>query len=471
MPILSVEAPMPFVPVVGFWSTDTSIGRDDLVAALRGQSDRFRRVLVPTADRAAIAAALGITIADSVESVEPADIVQAVRRKAVLGLLRASDVSYRVRALGIGPFELFGNDRLRKLDDWPLTITVTAQSDAVWDQRATWTLVAGGDSFTDRGIYERVVNRGKGIDYPFAGGTARVTGHYCCGPYVTPGHPVPSYQLGGPKGVVRAMTRDADLAIANHESPIADDWVFHLHGFIFSGKPGLTEIFTRAGIDYLSLANNHIRDFGASGVMDTRKWLKRYGIAFSGAGKDLAQARDFATLEVKGVRVAIIPCVAVAPFAWAGEDSAGATPCKNRYLVPDIRRANREADVVIVFPHWGVEYDRDPLNSQRKLAAKWVKVGADLVLGAHSHVAGAIEEIEGAPIFYSLGNFIFDQNWATYTMESVLLEATFHGDRLVQLRMHPFLTHDQAQPNLLDPTRDDGKALLKAVRRSSFIDW
>jgi poly-gamma-glutamate synthesis protein (capsule biosynthesis protein) len=266
------------------------------------------------------------------------------------------------------------------------------------------------------------------------------------------------------------MTRDADLAITNHESPIADNWVFHLHGFTFSGKPELTEIFTRAGIDYMSLANNHIRDFGSSGIMDTRKHLKRYGIAFSGAGKDLQQARQLAILDVKGVKLAIVACSAH-DWVWAGETYAGATPCLNKYLVPDIRRANREADVVLVFPHWGVEYDRDPQGKQRKLAARWVKVGADLVLGHHSHVAGAIEEIDGSPIFYSLGNFIFDQNWATYTMESILLEVTFHADRLVQLRMHPFLTHDQAQPNFLDPARDDGKALLTAIRRSSFIDW
>ena len=100
-----------------------------------------------------------------------------------------------------------------------------------------------------------------------------------------------------------------------------------------------------------------------------------------------------------------------------------------------------------------------------------MEAGADLVLGAHSHVAGAIEEIDGSPVFYSMGNFIFDQNWATYTMESFLLEATFQGDRIVQLRLHPFLSHDQAQPNFLDPAKDDGKALMKDVRRASFIDW
>jgi hypothetical protein len=470
-PAATVELSMPIVPVIGFWATETAITRDDLVAALRGQGGGYDRVLVPSADRDAIAEALGITIAPSVESAEPAAIERAIKRGGVLGLVRASDVTYRMRTLGIGGDTLFGNDRLRNVDNWPLIATVSGPAGSAWDQKATWTLVAGGDSFTDRGIYERVVNRKKGIDFPFDGGTARVTGHYCCGPFVTPGHPVPSYELSGPKGIVRAMTKDADLAIANHESPIPNNWAFHLHGFLFSGDPALTEIFTRAGIDWMSLANNHIKDYGTSGIVDTRKNLDKWGIKYAGAGKDLRQAREYSVLEVKGVRVAIIPCVGVGAAAYASKNSGGGTPCKNRFLLPDIREASGRADFVIVFPHWGVEYDRDPTGSQRQLAADWVEAGADLVLGAHSHVAGAIEEIDGSPVFYSMGNFIFDQNWATYTMESFLLEATFQGDRIVQVRLHPFLSHDQAQPNFLDPAKDDGKALMKAVRQASFIDW
>ena len=81
-----------------------------------------------------------------------------------------------------------------------------------------------------------------------------------------------------------------------------------------------------------------------------------------------------------------------------------------------------------------------------------------------------MEDIDGTMAFYSLGNFIFDQNWSTETMESVMPEMTFHGDHLVQVRLHPYIEIDQSQPNLLDPATDDGKALLKAVRRVSSID-
>jgi poly-gamma-glutamate capsule biosynthesis protein CapA/YwtB (metallophosphatase superfamily) len=96
-----------------------------------------------------------------------------------------------------------------------------------------------------------------------------------------------------------------------------------------------------------------------------------------------------------------------------------------------------------------------------------------LVLGAHSHVAGAIEDIAGVPVVYSLGNLIFDQHWSTNTMESMLVQATFHGDRLVTLDMLPYVIHDQSQPNLLDPTTGEGRSLRQQAREASsdWLDW
>jgi hypothetical protein len=109
----------------------------------------------------------------------------------------------------------------------------------------------------------------------------------------------------------------------------------------------------------------------------------------------------------------------------------------------------------------------------RKHAARWAKAGADLILGAHSHVAGAIEEIEGVPVLYSLGNLIFDQHWSTNTMESALVEATFHGPRLLSLGLRPYIVHATSQPNLLDPSRGEGRKLLGSIRKASadWLDW
>jgi poly-gamma-glutamate synthesis protein (capsule biosynthesis protein) len=463
-------AEMPVVPVAGYWSTDGGLSERDVRRALEsGRLEGFGRVMVEDSIRDSLASSLGLAIGSDVEGGDVERVVRAVS-KGALGFIAAADVGPGVRALAVEGRSLFGNDRVGRAEGWPLRVEIPVTPDRRWSQRDTWVLVAGGDSFTDRGVYETVVNKGRGVGYPFGGGTANVSGHRCCDP-VYHDNEVPVYRLTGDRGAVRRLFRDAELAIVNHESPITEGWSHHRSGFTFTGKPELTRIFTHAGIDWVSLANNHIKDHGTVGIEDTRRILKRHGIGFGGAGKDLKQARRVEPLEVGGVRLAILPCVGVAPHAYAGPSTSGGTPCKG--ITRDIRRAARDADLVVVFPHWGTEYTRQPSGGQRSQAAAWVKAGADLVLGAHSHVAGAIDDIEGVPVLFSMGNLIFDQWWSTDTMEGVIVEATFHEDELRQLRLHPFVTHAQAQPNLLDAESGEGRRLLRAIRAASRpeLDW
>ena len=88
-------------------------------------------------------------------------------------------------------------------------------------------------------------------------------------------------------------------------------------------------------------------------------------------------------------------------------------------------------------------------------------------------MAGAIEDIGGVPVLYSMGNLIFDQHWSTNTMESMLVQATFQGDRLVTLDLLPYIIHDTTQPNLLDPTSGEGRSIRRQVRDASsdWLDW
>ncbi len=461
---------MPVVPVVGFWDTETGISMRELTDALKGDSSTWPHVIVLQADRGAIADALGIKLGNSVQTGDVAAIQAAVKGGA-LGLMRASDLTPAVRALALDGKDLFGNDRIKKNGDWPLLVTVSAPVDEAWDQSKTWTLLAGGDMFLDRGVRNTTLEKGKGIDYPFDGGTARVTGHYCCAPSSVQAE-VPSYVRTGNKGIVRQLVKNADLAIANLENPIPNNPSWHLSGFIFGGEPRSLAGFTNAGIDWVTLANNHIYDYGPAGVLQTRQNLNTAGLPFGGAGKDINQAGQISYLQTHGVKISIIACVAVGKAAWASPSKAGGLPCKNAYILPRIAEARRTSDLVIVFPHWGVEYNRNPLPSQRRLAADWVGAGADLIIGSHPHVPGAIEDINGRLVIYSMGNFIFDQYWSTATMESIIPEMTFAGTRLVQLTLHPDIILDQAQPNLLDSTTDDGRALMKAIRNvSTTLDW
>ncbi len=375
-PAATTATVMPIVPVTGFWSTRDVIKSRDIWQALeRGTAKGFKSVIVEDGIADELAESLGVELHAKVRRGD-ADAISAVVAKGGLGLLPATHVTPAMRTLGIDDVALVGNDRIRDVADWPLDLTLETTADGSWDQAQTWVLVAGGDAFTDRGVYDKVVRKGKGVNYPFDGGTARVTGHGCCDP-VYHDNVVPRYQTTGNKGLVRNLFKGAELAIANHEQPVTDAAVHHTSGLRFSGQPELTKIFTRAGLDFLSLANNHIKDYGADGIKDTRRILRRNGLAFGGAGADLDQARKISYLHARDTKVAIIPCLDIVPIYWAAADESGATPCLDRYLVPDIKRAATSADVVIVFPHWGVEYSRQPLPSMRKHAARWAKAGAD----------------------------------------------------------------------------------------------
>ena len=122
--------------------------------------------------------------------------------------------------------------------------------------------------------------------------------------------------------------------------------------------------------------------------------------------------------------------------------------------------------MVIVMPHWGPEYVTSITSRQRRWARAMVRAGADVVLGAHSHVAGPIEMVDGVPVLYSLGDLLFDLPRFEATEEAFLAELTFQGGRLAQLELHPTVIVDRSQVNLLDPS-GDGRVVLKRIRVAS----
>ena len=454
-----------WVPVVGFWSTANSITEQALSGALTGGNAKYKKVIVPAEDVAAIEDALGVTVAGSVDRGTP-DEVRAAVKGGALGLLRASDVTPAVRAIGIGKRQLFGTSRIDSLDTWPLRGDV--EDPASWDQARTWTLIAGGDILLDRGVALAARTKKAGVDFPYDGGNAEIVRETCCNATYGTKTPVTNRLGGG--GAFRKYIEAADIALANLESPVDDQFVYHSRGTVFSGNPKLLDGVEAAGFDVLSLANNHIRDSGTDGIIETVKALKARGIASTGAGKGFANARKPAIIETHGVTVAIFGCDAIQRRYWTTSKAIGSRQCDRTTLVQDIKAAKESADVVIVFPHWGIEYRANPSASQRRMAKAWAKAGADLVIGNHPHWAAAMEAIGDVPVWYALGNLVFDQTWSTKTMEGITLELTFEGETLRQIRMRPHLILDKAQPNFMDPN-GDGAAVLKQVRDASKKLW
>jgi hypothetical protein len=185
------------VPVVGFWSATAGISRAELDAALMGSSIAYRRVLVAGALTGATP-----STPDAIRAAVNADA-------KTLGLLPAGEVTPDVRALTVDGFDLFGNDRLRDVADWPLLMPAAPGVDPPsFDPATTWTLVAGGDVMLDRSISQRTVRQGKGADYPWDGGFAEITGRRCCS---AAGYRLPVVRRTGHAGALRALFRGADL--------------------------------------------------------------------------------------------------------------------------------------------------------------------------------------------------------------------------------------------------------------------
>ncbi len=469
-------ADVPIVPVTRFRSGADAVRAADLRAIAAGDG-AYKALVLVERDADAVLSALGVDrtkLGARLVTVASADALarDLATHRDRLGFLRAGEVGPSVRALGWGGTALFGVHRVASLGDWPLTARLaTGGPDAApaYDPAAAWTLVAGGDILLDRGVALAI--RAEGVDFPFDGGTVAITGR--CRDCSSMGWDLPYTKRTGNRGAVRDLFRSADLAIANFENPAPDRFRFHSSGTVFSANPAYIKGLRNAGIDWVSMANNHSGDAGRAGILQTMDNLDGYGIAHTGAGAGADAAHRPSILEAGGVKVAVIAYDSIARYYNAGADTPGTARFTKAAVKRDVRAARQAgADVVIVFPHWGVEYRATPSAAQRALGRAAIDAGADMVIGNHAHWAAAMEVYKGKPIWYALGNLVFDQTWSEQTMEGMTLELTFRGATLVQVRMRPHLILDKAQPNLLDPA-GSGKVVMNRVFGASrgLLDW
>jgi capsule synthesis protein PGA_cap len=473
LPTLVLGA-IPIVPVTSFRAPWESTDAAEVAAVLAGKSSRYRALEVPAGDADAILAAIGVTRPTTgsrlITMSSPAAIRDDLARTGDrLGFLRDEDVVPSVRALAWGGVSLFGVHRVASVAAWPLSIQGPENS-AAFDPATAWTLVAGGDINLDGSVAYHVKTLGLGVDFPFAGGTAEILSRYCCS---TRGALLPRATRTGNAGAVHDLLSRADLAIANFENPAPNDFVYHPGGYRFSADPALIEGVKNAGIDWVSVANNHIGDSGTRGIADTIANLDGWGIAHGGAGANLAAARAPSILQAGAIKVAILGYDTIKPAYGVGANTAGSNQMSATRVREDVAAARSlGADLVVVFPHWGVEYTANPTAYQLSLAHAAIDAGADIVIGNHPHWAGAVEIYKGKPTFYALGDFVFNIDRSEQTEEGITLELTYSGTRLVQAQMHPYLILDGSQPNFLDPG-GSGKIVMDQVFRASsrLLPW
>jgi poly-gamma-glutamate synthesis protein (capsule biosynthesis protein) len=216
------------------------------------------------------------------------------------------------------------------------------------------------------------------------------------------------------------MLAAADIAIVNLECPFTKRGVKLQKNFNFRARPELVRMLEEGSVDVVTLANNHLNDWGKDGVKDTIHTLDHAGIAHFGAGLNLERARKPAILERDGVKVGFLgyyfqaePDMLEPEAVYATEDRAGVAgcykdlACVRAQVTEDVTALAPRVDHVIPFFHWGHEGSYELRDYQIELAHLCVDLGARAVLGAHPHRVQGVEVYRGAPIFYSLGNFVY----------------------------------------------------------------
>ena len=274
---------------------------------------------------------------------------------------------------------------------------IEARSEPVLDIRPKATVIFGGDMMFDRTIRKAMEVRGE--DSIFS--------------------------------CIAGILHEADMVVANLEGPITEHPSMSLgseigspENFTFTFPPSTAPFLARHNIRLVNLGNNHIQNFGWEGVRSTLEYLGIGGVGHFG---DPLEKR-VAQIDIKRVQFTFINYNEFAPSGW--RESASTT----RAL---IRAARADGRVPIVYAHWGDEYSLEVPQRVREFAYSFIDAGAALVIGSHPHVVQEREEYAGTYIYYSLGNFVFDQYWNEAVRTGLLVRVSFTDNGVLSVEELP----------------------------------
>jgi poly-gamma-glutamate capsule biosynthesis protein CapA/YwtB (metallophosphatase superfamily) len=340
----------------------------------------------------------------------------------VLGIVPADQVDARVRVLTVG-----GRHPLRDPRGYPLQTTSTRAVPEVT------TVAAVGDIMLGRRVGQR--------------------------------------HLADPTAPLRPLSRRlaaAEITVGNFESTLSAAGTPRQGSDSFAASPRVLPGLRRAGFDLVSLANNHVGDYGDAALRQTVSRFAGAKIATVGAGRNLAAARRPVIIERDGVRVGFLAVDSI------GETPAATStrPGTNRLNMPprtgllnqsqlrrisgDIRALTRRVDTVVVLTHWGTQYTHRPEPSQRAAARAFADAGADLVIGGHPHWVQGWETAGSAVVVHSLGNFVFDMDFQVKTNEGVFLEVVLWGGQVKAVEPVPYVIGRDFVPRMAGRSRAQG---------------
>jgi hypothetical protein len=273
---------------------------------------------------------------------------------------------------------------------------------------------------------------------------------------------------------VRNLIQAADISVGTFNATMSDQvehtgcmWTYQL-----VGSPQNADALGRAGFDVMSVATNHIKDCGLMKswcdftFFDTLENLRRVGILTVGGGENLDQALEPVVVTVNGLRFGFVSLgdSKMNEIVFATQDNPGIAYLDEENIKFAVKAARQKADVVIALPHWGSEDIIIPNWWQREQAKWLVEAGADLVVGNHTHVIQAIGEMENVPVFYGLGNFVFDQGLRDHRQGAILL-VRFKGAQYVGYVLIP--THVDPDGRVHLAGEEESAEVLERVEQAS----
>lgn len=260
---------------------------------------------------------------------------------------------------------------------------------------------------------------------------------------------------------VKDVLSGADLAIGNLESSVGVGGTpIRGKSFTFRARPETLQGVVNAGIDVVSLANNHVLDYGITAFAETLSNLEKYKIAKVGGGRNVYEALSPTIQERNGLKIGVLSFSRVIPYPnWvAGANQPGvANGWDNKLVLETIKKVDSKVDVLVVAIHWGTELADYPASDQTNLAQAMVDSGADVILGHHPHCLQGVAVYKNKPILYSVGNFVFTSS-SVKARTGAIGVITMDKIGLKDLQILPTRL-DRGQPQLLQDKAKVGEII------------
>ncbi|MFA5318560.1 MAG: CapA family protein [Patescibacteria group bacterium] len=256
------------------------------------------------------------------------------------------------------------------------------------------------------------------------------------------------YLLTKIAGEEKRFFQGIDIIMANLEGAVTNNGAHYAPeiSIDFAFNPEDVKQLKNYGFNFFGISNNHALDQNWRGFAETQENLKNSGFDFVGCPDKTVGECSIKIKEINGIKIGMLAYSMV--YGVLDEEK----------MLAQIKDLKMQSDLVIVNMHWGVEYESQTRSNIKELAHNIIDAGADAIIGHHPHVVQNIEIYNGKPIFYSLGNFIFDQYFSQETQEGLAVGATWQDNKM-QIDLFPFYS-EKSQP-----------ALMIDERKQKFLQW